>query len=742
MPRSVRDWDPCVRGLFSVIAAVVPVLAAVVIYVEWSTPALDCVVDTQTGTVRVVAPESNANYAGLQPGDLILTVDGIPYRSWKSTDTTNHAVVVRRGTAELPLELPVLPYGQLYLPHLISALIVALTFSGLGTFLYWRRGRLFEVRLFFLMVQSIAVGLLLFLAFPDATVRPFWMSVASSVGFHLSATLLFHFYLTFPVVLASPARRKVLLGAAYGLMPVALAFRLSGTDVGLRITYLFNTIEIAGAVIALVYSYRRRATSEGRRRARLVVFGGLMPAVAGFVVYLLPTIAGSPYLTPDWMVGPLLIVSPLSYVLAIARHNLFDLDRVLNRTTVYVILWLGILLLYLGPFLLIYGLLPGDWPLQIVVVAGLTLFAGGGFDWTRARVQRWVDRIFYGGWYDYPAVVETASDALARSIERVQLTNVLTVKIPELMQLRQGELVFADTAPVALPGQPSPLQFSLRFQDLVRAVWIVGARRDGEEFTGSDKRILNTLARQGQVALGNVLLVEMLRSQLDELGKSRETAARAQGQLLRSRDDERARLARDLHDGPIQDLVGLNMQLGLLIANATPPLSESLAGMRAEVRSLLTDLRQVCAELRPPMLDTLGLGAAMRVLADSWSRSSGVALTLDMPSDDVLRAFPASIAINLYWLAQEALTNIARHAGAHAASLCLDWRDPELTLTIADDGCGFAVPTDLHGPALQGHLGLLGMQERTSLIGARWSIQSHAGQGTTIRIVWCQHDYK
>jgi signal transduction histidine kinase len=661
-----RNWEPFIRAFFLLVTALIPVLTAAVVYLQFSTPPL------------------------------------------------------------VPLDLL----------SLLNALVVAGTFWAVGALLLWRRFWDPVARLFFLMTQSIGTGLVFFLAYPEAPSRLDWMVIAISVGFHLAGSLLFHFYLTFPVVLGNPRQRRRLLTAVYSLMFVALACRLSGTAWGLRLTYLYNTTEIMGAVATLFYAYWRRATPDAQRRLRLVVFGGAASAVPGFLFYLLPTILGSPQRMPDWMVGPFILIAPLSYFVAIVRHNLFDLDRLLNRTLVYAILSLGILLLYLGPFLLLYRWMPDDWLAQVLIVAGLTLLVGMGFDWTRGRVERFVDRIFYGGWYDYPGVVETISDALARSIEREQLTEVLTRRVPALMQLRQGQLLLADGEITPSASLPPQLQFPLAFQAQTRGVWIVGARRDGEDFGFSDRRILKTLARQAEVALGNVLLVEMLRRQLDEIRESRETLAQAQRQLLYSREEERARLARDLHDGPIQDLVGLNMQLGLLLSSAAPALSESLASMRLQVRALLSDLRHVCAELRPPMLDTMGLGAALRVLGGEWSSQTGLPVHLDLPPDVTLRTLPGQVAVNLYRLAQEALANVARHAAAHSVGIQLEWVDGSLILTICDDGRGFAVPATFLNLAAQGHFGLLGMQERIGLIGGECTIDSATGQGTSVRAVW------
>jgi signal transduction histidine kinase len=274
------------------------------------------------------------------------------------------------------------------------------------------------------------------------------------------------------------------------------------------------------------------------------------------------------------------------------------------------------------------------------------------------------------------------------------------------------------------------LQFSLSFQGQVRGLWTVEPRLDGEDFSPDDRRILETVARQAKIALSNVLLVERLRDQVEEIRE-------AQHQLLRSREGERARLARELHDGPIQALVSLNLQLGLQAAAEMPQAARAeLEAMRSEVRQLLADLREVCAELRPPMLDTMGLEAALQALGEDWSAQNGVTLQLDLPTGADLRPLPDEVAVNLYRVAQEALSNVARHAAARQAAMHLSWEDACLTLTIRDDGRGFDVPGDLQSLVAKGHFGLAGIQERITLIGAAWHLESTPGQGTAVRVTW------
>jgi signal transduction histidine kinase len=462
--------------------------------------------------------------------------------------------------------------------------------------------------------------------------------------------------------------------------------------------------------------------------------------VPTFFLYLLPMIVGATHWMPDWMVGPFIIIAPLSYLYAMIRHNLFGIDRVLNRTLVYALLSIGILLLYAGPLLVIYHFLPDDLPVQLIFITALTLLVGLSFDWTQTRVQHWVDHLFYGGWYDYPGVIETISDALARCVNREQLTVVLAQQVPALMQLHDGQLWIGEAVALTqIKAVPPQLQFLLHFQEQVRGQWTIGSRRDDEDFTTADRRIFNTLAHQAETALSNVLLVETLRQQLDELHASRETLAQAQRRLLRSREEERARLARDLHDGPLQVLVGLNLQTGLLLSQRgadDSPITIALKEIRGEVQELLTDLRQVCAELRPPMLDTLGLGAALRALVEDWSTQSGIAAQIDLPADGNLRSLPGDVAVNVYRVVQEALSNVARHAAAQRVTLAVCDGQQGITLRLQDDGRGFTLPHSSRELIAQGHYGLVGIQERVDLIDGQLQLETAPGRGTTLHITW------
>lgn len=615
--------------------------------------------------------------------------------------------------------------------------IVLLFWVG-SLLLLWRQFSKYEVRILFLLSQGMGITMLYPLAHYPVWLPPLLLIVVKFLGYFLIPSLLLHFVITFPVRLGNSPARQLGLRVAYLSSIGAFAGWLLGGITGWRVGGFLSFSIVVLAIGLMMYIYRNHGEPDDRRRLRLIVFGTVFSGLPPTLFYMLPESLGYSLAMPEWMAPLFLLIAPVSYLYAIARHKLFGIDRLLNRTLVYIILSLGIFILYVGPVFFLYQCLPDNQFLEVAIISGVTLMVGWSFEWARDRTQRFVDKLFFGGWYDYPGVVETVSETLASTLERIQIRDVLTRQVPELMQLSGAHLWIGESNATYPQMASMPERFRFKFRSDVPAQWTVGGHRDGSDLNSADLRILNTLAKQAEVALNNVLLVEELRHQLVEIQASRKTLSQAQHQLLRSREEERSHLARELHDGPIQSLVGLNIQIGLLVTceDNNSPLGQALGEMRQEVRQLLSELRQVCSELRPPMLDALGLGAALRAYAEDWRDQCGIELDLYLLPNQELQDLPNEVALNLYRVAQEALTNVARHASANHASITVKKAGEQLTMTIQDDGCGFPLPDTFHGLPAQDHYGMVGMRERIELIGGRWRLQSEPGQGTVVTVTW------
>jgi len=735
-------WSSIWGGFFGLLILVVPTLTAYNIFVQWRSPTMDFFLDSPgSSTVHSVIPGGHSEAAGLEVGDVILVVDDIPFENWYSPQIGHtHILKIERRGEQSSLVVPAVRVFQLSYLHLTSASVIALVYWGIGSLLLLRRFWHPEIRLLFLLAQTIAITILFPLSYRSPLTPPPGLLSISVIAINLTAPLYVHYMITFPVKLGHAKRRFWGLLTLYSFVPIIFWSWSLNNQLGLQLSIIYFSLVVTAGIVFMIYVYQDRAASDERRRLRIIVFGTMMAGLPPILFYLLPTTFNSPYSIPEWAVGLFLIIAPLSYLYTTMRYNLFGIDHLINRTLVYVFLFFGFFIVYLGPYLFLYQYLPDDLYIQIAFIFGLMLWVGWTFDWIRSLIQRLVDRFFYGSWYDYPEVVETASNALARSSTREQIIDVLTSQISDLMRLNSSNLWIGDlnsTFPAISPKQ-SLIQFHYKFQSDIPAQWTVGSHRDGDDLSDTDHRILHTLAQQAEIALNNAFLIEKLRHQLDEIRSSREVLTRIQHQLLRSREEERSRLARDLHDGPIQSLVGLNIQLGLLLDSKDflSATKESLKEMRMEVRQLSSELRQVCTELRPPMLDALGLGAAIRTFANEWSEQNDVKAEIDLSPDTILRSLPEEVTVNLYRVAQEALFNIGKHAQAEQVHIFLSYESNHLTMMIRDNAVGFTMPDTLHGLTEKNHFGVAGMRERVDLIGGEWSLNSAPGEGTMVSVIW------
>jgi PAS domain S-box-containing protein len=196
-------------------------------------------------------------------------------------------------------------------------------------------------------------------------------------------------------------------------------------------------------------------------------------------------------------------------------------------------------------------------------------------------------------------------------------------------------------------------------------------------------------------------------------------------------EEERRHLARELHDeiGQVLSAISVNLHAvkGVCDAAAFPRLEESIH----IVDQATQQVRNLSLDLRPSMLDDLGLAATVRWYADRQAQRAGFALHLALESPAA--RLPAELTIACFRVAQEALTNVARHAHARHVSIELRQCDHEVDLVIRDDGVGFDPEAASGGAARGDSFGLLGIQERVELLGGRADIRSRTGQGTTIR---------
>jgi PAS domain S-box-containing protein len=226
-------------------------------------------------------------------------------------------------------------------------------------------------------------------------------------------------------------------------------------------------------------------------------------------------------------------------------------------------------------------------------------------------------------------------------------------------------------------------------------------------------------------------------SELQELSHTRQVLLQ---RLVTVQEDERNRLARELHDTLGQYLSAINFRLSLLQANAelTPSVRAEIDALRPVVQQLDRELDRLTLELRPPALDDLGLPDALRRYAEEWSRTSGIPVDVvdtgfsEERGQGLGQRFQEPVASAVFRIVQEALTNILKHAGAQTVNILVERRRTELRVAIEDDGRGFDPKSPAHRRSGRRRLGLVGMQERATLAGGSVEIESAPGHGATI----------
>ncbi len=259
-----------------------------------------------------------------------------------------------------------------------------------------------------------------------------------------------------------------------------------------------------------------------------------------------------------------------------------------------------------------------------------------------------------------------------------------------------------------------------------RAVGIFNVAASDPSRLGPDEmRLLNAIGAQLAVAIENARLWEELKEKEALRGQLLEKVIRAQ-------EEERQRIARELHDETSQALT--SFMVGLKVLEGAENIAEArqrATELRRIAAGVLENVRSLALELRPSVLDDMGLIPALERYTHDYSRKFGIAVDFHTVGFDGMRLRP-QVETALYRIVQEALTNVARHAQAETVSVLLERKANRLVVIVEDDGKGFDVERLLRSGSPEEKLGLFGMRERASLIGGELTIESSPGAGTTV----------
>ncbi|MGY1699992.1 histidine kinase [Geodermatophilus sp. SYSU D00766] len=406
---------------------------------------------------------------------------------------------------------------------------------------------------------------------------------------------------------------------------------------------------------------------------------------------------------PEWLVAPLVLMVPGSILVGVVRYRLLGI--VVSRALVYAALTVAVLGVYLAvAAVAAAGLGRTLSPVTGAVLAVLLALALAP---ARSRLQAAADRFVYGRRRDPVTAVTELGDRVASADEADLLPAVVSTVAAALR---------APAARVAPQGQPVPdegvVAVALRVGGRDVGTLCVAERSPGEPFTAGDRRLLAALAPQVAAVVRALELTGSLERERDR--------------VLTATHAERDRIRRDLHDGLGPSLAGVGLGVQAVQARlgegADPSTRALLARMREEVDGAVGEVRRILDGLRPAPLDDVGFVAAVQRHAEALAPSVPVRVTAGP-----LPSLPPDVETAAYRIAQEALTNVARHSGARCAEVELCARDGRLEVAVADDGAGF--PAD--GDPRPAGVGLASMRTRARAVGGELTVTTGPG-GTRV----------
>jgi two-component system sensor histidine kinase DegS len=254
----------------------------------------------------------------------------------------------------------------------------------------------------------------------------------------------------------------------------------------------------------------------------------------------------------------------------------------------------------------------------------------------------------------------------------------------------------------------------------IGSLGFLGARVRENALTEEQMETLSTAAGQLRVAIENARLSRQRQRSMQSYIR----------QVTEAQEEERLRIARELHDETAQELVHLVRKLEQLRGQVGSSLEEPIDELIDAARGTIRSVRRFSQDLRPSVLDHLGLVAALDGVVAETSQSLPYGAKLKVSGQP--RRVDGPVELALFRIGQEALRNVEKHAGARSAEVDLDFRKAHIRLAVKDDGHGFACPKNVSDLASNGKLGVLGMKERAQLVGGSFELRSSPGKGSQV----------
>lgn len=544
---------------------------------------------------------------------------------------------------------------------------------------------------------------LLLLLFPDGRLRRSGWRAASIIAIVLGCVMPFAFVFAPVEALAADDPTRIELMAAFDTS--FLTIPLPDASWAVILTVALPCLA-ASLVLALVVCVSRRfgADAEERAQLRWLVWSGLLFIGTLAVFPLVPTVV------VDALLALTIALISASVVVAVTRYRLYDIDRLLSWTLVYALL-IGAIVAVDVLLVLVVGNAIDDRLVMLLAVVAVTI----AYAPLRGRLFAFASRLVNGRRGDPYGVVSSLAHRLERSTDTPTRLLDVADAIAEAFASSYVRVELdrpADVPLAAQHGVPTPRVVDLPLKyggAVIGRIRMEPGRRPA--LSERDQQLLGDLVRLAAAA--------MLNAELGgELQHIRE-------RLVVAREEERSRLRRELHDGLGPLLAGVKLRLETARNLATRDPARSLALLDAAIddqSAVITEIRRIVHDLRPPALDDLGL---VRALEQQAERLTGAGLSIDV-TGEVPPDLAAAVEVAAYRIVSEALTNVRRHSQATTAQVRLRSDERMLHVEVLDDGIGLA-------PGVGGGIGLHSLRERATELGGTLDVVAPPDGGTLVR---------
>ena len=516
-----------------------------------------------------------------------------------------------------------------------------------------------------------------------------------------------------------------------------------------------------------------RSLQRKRRVASLSALLAFMPFIA---LSLLPHMFVGYYLIPYEFTSLFFPFLPIGYIFTIFREKFNKIENHLNKNMAWAldILILSIFLTFSLNLLSTYICLGDEANLlfQILLACLALVFLIPLYKF----IQKAINQIFYGGWYDDQVLVEQiqnlidSQDDIQNFLSKLCTTLEQTLSVESVVLVTRNGLLFtthSDGSQITNSTQTVNLDHYFSnisrifgreigvgsdLQDLLNipqsweyrghyddcwvllkgktgytGLLILGQHINGGDFIHKNLEQLRGVLQQSGPVIENLLLLEAINehsSLIKQLHRK----------LLLATDEERKRISRNLHDQIIQSLVGVNYHLSDYRKKENKSFSQDLFSIQSEIRNVISDVRLICSELRPPALDAIGLIPTIRSMIADLNEGAPYSISFEVTGDESIN-LSEQVTLCIFRFFQEAMRNVQKHSLANIVSVkFLIKPEDSFDLTIIDDGQGFVLPEHLGKFAATKHFGLIGIEEQVEAIGGSLLITTAPGKGCRITV--------